>query len=116
MKIIFKIVAYYPEENRIEVKFCDEKSDVPIDNYKMYSIDCGQLEMSDPDLFTDSLIRKHGLRIVEKQIDKRPTNPYNVSKSISDDEFDLNYHVGKVREGKYFSRPRYPIKMRRIDL
>ena len=27
MKILFKIVAYYHEENRIEVKFCDEKSE-----------------------------------------------------------------------------------------
>jgi hypothetical protein len=116
MKIIFKIVAYYPEENRIEVKFCDEKSDVPIDSYKMYSIDCEQLEMSDPDLFTDSLIRKYGMRIVEKQIDRRPTNLYNASKPISDDKLDLNDLVGKVRDGKYFSRPRYPIKMRRIDL
>ena len=116
MKIIFKIVAYYPEENRIEVKFCDEKSDVPIDSYKMYSIDCEQLEMSAPDLFTDSLIRKYGMRIVEKQIDRRPTNLYNASKPISDDKLDLNDLVGKVRDGKYFSRPRYPIKMRRIDL
>tara|TARA_Y100000361_G_C11148760_1_gene339727 strand:+ start:625 stop:975 length:351 start_codon:yes stop_codon:yes gene_type:complete len=116
MKIIFKIVAYYPEENRIEVKFCDEKSDVPIDNYKMYSINCDDLEMSNPDLFTDSLIRKYGMRIVEKQIDRRPTNLYNASKPISDDKLDLNDLVGKVRDGKYFSRPRYPIKMRRIDL
>ena len=116
MKIIFKIIAYYPEENRIEVKFCDEKSDVPIYNYKMYSINCDDLEMSNPDLFTDSLIRKYGMRIVEKQIDRRPTNLYNASKPISDDKLDLNDLVGKVRDGKYFSRPRYPIKMRRIDL
>lgn len=116
MKIIFKIVAYYPKENRIEVKFCDEKSNSPIDDYKMYSINCDELEMSDLDLFSDSLIRKYGLNIVEKQIDKRPTNPYNVSKPISDDESDLNDLVGKVREGKYFSRPRYPVKMRRVEL
>ena len=116
MKVIFKIIAYYPKENRIEVKFCDEKSSIPIDDYKMYSINCDELEMSDPDLFTDSLIRKHGLRIVEKQIDRRPINPYNVSKPVSDDELDLNNLVGKVREGKYFSRPRYPLKMNRVDL
>ena len=56
MKIIFKIVAYYPEENRIEVKFCDEKSNVPIDNYCEYSIDCNNLEMSSSDFFSDSLV------------------------------------------------------------
>ena len=116
MKIIFKIIAYYPKENRIEVKFCDEKSSIPIDDYKMYSINCDELEMSDPDLFTDSLIRKHGLRIVEKQIDKRKTHPQNVSNTISSNELNLEDLVGKVIEGKYFSRPRYPIKMRRVEL
>jgi len=57
MKIIFKIVAYYPEENRIEVKFCDEKSKVPFDNYCEYLIDCDNLEMRSSDFFLDSLIR-----------------------------------------------------------
>ena len=116
MKIIFKIVAYYPEENRIEVKFCDEKSDIPIDNYREYSIDCDNLEMSSLDFFLDSLVRKYGLRMVESQISKRPTNPYNVSESILSDELNLEDLVGKVIEGKYFSRPRYPIKMRRVEL
>ena len=116
MKIIFKIIAYYPKENRIEVKFCDEKSNAPIDDYKMYSINCDNLEMSDLDLFSDSLIRKYGLNIVENQINKRPTNSYNLSESICSDELNLNDLVGKVIEGKYFSRPRYPIKMKRIDL
>ena len=116
MKIIFKIVAYYPDEDRIEVKFCDEKSNIPIDHYNEYSINCRNLEMSDPDLFSDSLIRKYGLNIVENQINKRPTNSYNLSESICSDELNLNDLVGKVIEGKYFSRPRYPIKMKRIDL
>lgn len=116
MKIIFKIVAYYPEENRIEVKFCDEKSNVPIDNYCEYSIGCDNLEMSSSDFFLDSLVRKYGLRIVESQINERPTNLYNASESISSDELNLEDLVGKVIEGKYFSRPRYPIKMRRVEL
>tara|TARA_B100000900_G_scaffold386915_1_gene377745 strand:- start:948 stop:1298 length:351 start_codon:yes stop_codon:yes gene_type:complete len=116
MKIIFKIVAYYPDENMIEVKFCDEKSTIPIDNYKAYSINCDYLDMTDSVFFSDSLVRNHGLDIVEKQIDKRTTNPSNISKCISDDEFNLEDLVGKVIEGKYFSRPKYPIKMKRIDL
>ena len=116
MKVIFKIVAYYPDENRIEVKICDEKSNIPIDHYSEYSINCRDLEMSDPDLFSDSLIRKYGLAIVESQINERPTNSYNFSESICSDKINLKDLVGKVIEGKYFSRPRYPIKMRRIDL
>ena len=116
MKIIFKIDAYYPDENRIEVRFCDEKSNAAIDEYKLYSINYEELDMIDSDIFTDSLIRKHGLRIVEKQIDKRRTHPDNISKSISSEELKLENLVGKVIEGKYFSRPRYPLKMNRVDL
>ena len=116
MKVIFKIVAYYPDEDRIEVKFCDEKSNIPIDHYNEYSINCCNLEMSDPDLFSDSLIRKYGLRIVEKQISKRRTNPYNISESVNSNELNLENLIGKVIEGKYFSRSRSPIKMRRIEL
>ncbi len=116
MRVIFKIVAYYPDEDKIEVKFCDEKSNIPIDNYRAYSINCDYLEMIDSDFFSDSLVRNHGLDIVEKQINKRTTNPSNISKSISDDELNLEDLVGKVIEGKYFSRPKYPIKMKRIEL
>jgi hypothetical protein len=116
MKVIFKIIAYYPKENRIEVKFCDEKSSIPIDDYKMYSINCDNLEMSSSDFFLDSLVRKYGLRMVESQISKRPTNPYNVSESILSDELNLEDLIGKVIEGKYFSKPRYPVKMRRVEL
>jgi len=116
MKVIFKIVAYYPEEDRIEVKFCDEKSNIPIDDYSEYSINCSNLEMSDPDLFSDSLIRKYGLKIVEKQISKRRTNPYNISESVNSNELNLENLIGKVVKGKYFSRPRYPLKMRRVEL
>ena len=116
MNVIFKIIAYYPKENRIEVKFCDEKSSIPIDDYKMYSINCDNLEMSSSDFFLDSLVRKYGLRIVESQINQRSTNPYNAPESISSDELNLEDLVGKVIEGKYFSRPRYPLKMNRVDL
>ena len=116
MKIIFKIDAYYPDENRIEVRFCDEKSNAAIDEYKLYSINCEDLDMTDSDIFTDSLIKKYGLRLVEKQIDKRQTHPHNISKSISNEELNLKNLVGKVIEGKYFSRPRYPLKMNKVDL
>ena len=116
MNPIFKIVAYYPEENRIEVKFCDQKSDLSIDDYLDWSINCSDLDMHDMESFTDSLIRKYGLRQVEKQIKERTIHEDNYPEVIESEDVNLDQLVGKVVEGKYFSRPRYPIKMRRIEL
>ena len=116
MNPIFKIVAYYPEENRIEVKFCDQKSDLSIDDYLNWSINCSELDMRSMDLFTDSLIRKYGLHQVEKQIKERTTHEDNHPEVIESEDGNLDELVGKVVEGKHFSRPRYPIKMRRIEL
>ena len=116
MNPIFKIVAYYPEENRIEVKFCDQKSDLSIDDYLDWSINCSDLNMHDMESFTDSLIRKYGLRQVEKQIKERTIHEDNHPEVIESEDVNLDQLVRKVVEGKYFSRPRYPIKMRRIEL
>ena len=116
MNPIFKIVAYYPEENRIEVKFCDQKSDLSIDDYDDWSINCEDLDMFDMDSFTNSLIKKYGLRCVEKQIKKKTTHKDNHPEVIESENVNLDQLVGKVIEGKYFSRPRYPIKMRKIEL
>ena len=33
MIIIYKITDYFPESNQIAVKFCNEKSSKPIDEY-----------------------------------------------------------------------------------
>ncbi len=116
MNPIFKIVAYYPEENRIEVKFCDQKSDLSIDDYDDWSINCEDLDMFDMDSFTNSLVKKYGLRCVEKQIKKKTTHKDNHPELIESENVNLDQLFGKVIEGKYFSRPRYPIKMRKIEL
>ena len=115
MNPIFKIVAYYPEENRIEVKFCDQKSDLSIDDYDDWSINCEDLDMFDMDSFTNSLVKKYGLRCVEKQIKKKTTHKDNHPEVIESENVNLDKLVGKVIEGKYFSRHRYPIKMRKIE-
>ena len=116
MNPIFKIVAYYPKENRIEVKFCDQKSDLSIDDYDDWSINCEDLDMFDMDSFTNSLVKKYGLRCVEKQIKKKTTHKDNNPEVIESENVNLDQLVGKVIEGKYFSRPRYPLKMNRVDL
>ena len=116
MNPIFKIVAYYPEENRIEVKFCDQKSDLSIDDYLDWSINCNDLDMFDMNSFTNSLIKKYGLRQIERQIKKKPVHEDNHPEVIESEDVNLDQLVGKVVEGKHFSRLRYPIKMRRIEL
>ena len=116
MNPIFKIVAYYPKENRIEVKFCDQKSDLSIDDYDDWSINCEDLDMFDMDSFTNSLVKKYGLRCVEKQIKKKTTHKDNHPEVIESENVNLDQLVGKVIEGKYFSRPRYQFKMRKIEL
>ena len=35
---------------------------------------------------------------------------------IIDGEFEIQDLLGKILEGKYYSRNRYPIKMKRIEL
>ena len=49
------------------------------------------------------------LEIIEKYQEE-------LKEHLSIDEFNLKDLVGKVVEGKYFSRPRYPLKMRRVEL
>ena len=115
MMILFKIVEYYPEEESISVKFCNAKSKKPIDEYRAVAIDCKNLRMESFDLFSDSLVRNHGLRIVQKQEDQEQVIQENIPEII-DDKFEVRDLVGKVIEGKYYSRNRYPIKMKKIVL
>ena len=38
MIIIFKITDYFPETNQLAVKFCNEKSSKPIDEYSALAV------------------------------------------------------------------------------
>ena len=53
--------------------------------------------------------------MVEKQEDKLDTITENIPTKI-DDKFEVRDLVDKVVEGKYISRKRFPLKMRRIEL
>ena len=115
MMILFKIVEYYPEQESISVKFCNAKSKKPIDDLNAVAIDCKNLRMENFDLFSDSLVRNHGLRVVQKQED-RETKIQEYTPDKFNEEFKIENLIGKVIEGKYYSRERYPIKMRKIEL
>ena len=84
MKIIFKIVKYDEEAQSISVKFCYEKSRKPIDEYRAYAINLKNLDTFDYESFSDSLIRKFGLRFVEEQEDKLDTITENIPTNIDD--------------------------------
>ena len=115
MKIIFKIIRYDEQAQSISVKFCYEKSRKPIDEYRAYAINLKNLDTFDYESFSDSLIRKFGLRFVEEQEDKLDTITENIPTKI-DDKFEVRDLIDKVVEGKYIRRKRFPLKMRRIEL
>ena len=115
MKIIFKIVRYDEQAQSISVKFCYEKSRKAIDEYRSYAIDLKNLDNYDYFTFSDSLIRQYGLRFVEEQEDKLDTIAENIPTRI-EDKFEVRDLIDKVVEGKYISRKRFPLKMRRIEL
>jgi len=113
--IIFKILDYFPEQNSISVKFSKLKSIIPIDNNKSYAIDLNGLDLSDFDSFSNELVQKFGLRISQNQEDGQETIKENIPEEIGDN-FKIENLIGKVIEGKYYSRNRYPLKMRRIEI
>ena len=112
--IIFKILDYFPEQNSISVKFSKLKSIIPIDNFKSYAIDLNGLDLSDFDSFSNELVQKFGLRISQNQEDRQETINENIPEEI--DNFDIKNMIGKVVEGKYYSRNRYPLKVRRVEI
>ena len=115
MKIIFKIISYDEQAQSISVRFCYEKSRKPIDEYRSYSINLKNLDTFDYESFSDSLVRNYGLRFVEEQEDKLDTIAENLPVKV-DDKFKVRDLVGKVIEGKYHKRDRFPLKMRRVEL
>ena len=51
----------------------------------------------------------------EKQVDNLDTITENIPTKI-DDKFEVRDLIDKVIEGKYITRKRFPLKMRRIEL
>ena len=87
MIIIFKITDYFPETNQIAVKFCNEKSSKPIDEYNALAV---------------------GLEDIDTLDDNKPEK--------IDGEFNINDLIGKVIGVNYPTRIYKKIKMRRVEL
>ena len=115
MIIIFKITDYFPETNRIAVKFCREKSSKPIDDYNAVAINFEDFDTHDVESFSESLVNKSGVRRLEKQDKKLTTLDDNKPEKI-EGEFNINDLIGKVIGVNYPTRIFSKIKMRRVEL
>ena len=82
MIIIFKIIDYFPETDQISVKFCREKSSVPIDDYTAVAINCKDLNTYDVESFSESLVDKSGLRRLDRQDRKLTTLSENIPEKL----------------------------------
>ena len=115
MIIIYKITDYFPETNQIAVKFCREKSPIPIDDYNAIAINFKDIDAYDVESFSESLIDKSGLRRLDKQDKKLTTLDENIPEKL-DGEFEIRDLIGKVIGVNYPTKIYSKIKMRRVEL
>ena len=115
MIIIYKITDYFPESNRIAVKFCQEKSSKPIDDYNAVVINFKDIDTHDIESFSESLVNKSGLRRLDKQDRKITTLDENISEKL-DGELNIRDLIGKVIGVEYPTKIYSKIKMRRVEL
>ena len=115
MIIIYKITDYFPETNQIAVKFCREKSPIPIDDYNAIAINFKDIDAYDVESFSESLVNKSGLRRLDKQDRKITTLNQNISEKI-DGELNIRDLIGKVIGVEYPTKIYSKIKMRRVEL
>ena len=115
MIVIFKITDYFPETDQIAVKFCREKSSIPIDDYNAIAINCKDLNTYDVESFSESLVDKSGLRRLDRQDRKLITLSENIPEKL-DGECDIRDLIGKVIGVDYPIKTYGKIKMRRVEL
>ena len=115
MIIIFKITDYFPETDQISVKFCREKSPIPIDDYNALAINCKDLDAFDVESFSESLVDKSGLRRLDKQDNKLTTLEENIPERLHG-ELNIRDLIGKVIGVDYPTKIYSKIKMRRVEL
>ena len=115
MMIIYKITDYFPESNRIAVKFCREKSSKPIDDYNAVAINFEDFDTHDVESFSESLVNKSGLRRLEKQDRKLTTLNENIPEKL-DGKLEIRDLIGKVIGVDYPTKTYGKIKMRRVEL
>ena len=114
-KIIYKILKYFPENNHISVRFCYLKDRQSIDNYKSRPVCIDDLDMFDIESFSESLVKKSGLRRVAEQEEKLDVIEDNKPDDIQGN-FEIRDLIGKIICVKYFDRKINKLHMRRVKL
>ena len=115
MKIIYKIKKFYPETNHISVSFCNLKDRQSIDSYKSRPVCLDDLDMFDIESFSESLVRKSGLRKVAEQEEKLDVIEDNKPEDIQGN-FEIRDLIGKVICVKKTNRSILKLHMNRIEL
>ena len=112
---IYKIKKFYPETNHISVSFCNLKDRQSIDSYKSRPVCLDDLDMFDIESFSESLVKKSGLRKVAEQEEKLDVIEDNKPDDIQGN-FEIRDLIGKVICVKYFDRKINKLHMRRVKL
>tara|TARA_B100000282_G_scaffold52223_1_gene33444 strand:- start:398 stop:745 length:348 start_codon:yes stop_codon:yes gene_type:complete len=115
MKIIYKILKYFPESNHISVRFCNLKDRQSIDNYKSRPVCIDDLDMFDVESFSESLVKKSGLRIISNQEEELDVIEHNKPEDIQGN-FEIRDLINKVICVKYYDRKINKLHMRRVKL
>ena len=115
MIIIYKITDFFPETDQIAVKFCREKSPIPIDDYNPIAINLKDLDAYDVESFSESLVDKSGLRRIDKQEKKLTTLDDNTPEKL-DGDLNVRDLIGKVIGVEYPTKIYSKIKTRRVEL
>ena len=115
MKIIYKIKKFYPETNHTSVLFCNLKDRQSIDNYDPRPVCCDDLDMFDIESFSESLVKKSGLRRVNIQEDALDVVEGNKPDDIQGN-FEIRDLIDKVICVKKPNREILKLHMKRIEL
>ena len=115
MKIIYKILKYFPESNHISVRFCNLKDRQSIDNYKSRPVCMDDLDMFDVESFSESLVKKSGLQRIINQEEELDVIEENIPEDIQGN-FEIRDLIGKIICVKYVDRTIKRLKMRRVKL
>ena len=115
MKIIYKILKYFPESNHISVRFCNLKDRQSIDNYKSRPVCMDDLDMFDVESFSESLVKKSGLQRISNQEEELDVIEENKPEDIQGN-FEIRDLIGKIICVNYVDRTIKRLKMRKVKL
>ena len=113
MKVILKIDRYLPDTNYVAVKITKLHSNTSIDEMGAKMIDCSDLNMTNTEMFIESIANKIS-HMIDRQESSIPILEENQPIEVEGD-LDFDKLIGKVLQTRISNSCR-TIKMRRIEL